>query len=110
LKGTTEWTEYSITLPLRPEAKTLFYGVLSAGTGKTWADDLQLWIDGKPIWAAPHIARPEPVKAVVDLDHEFDGGSGVSLAALTSVQIANLATLGKVWGFLKYHHPAVTAG
>lgn len=29
---------------------------------------------------------------------------------LSSVQIDNLAILGKVWGFLKYHHPAVTAG
>jgi C-terminal processing protease CtpA/Prc len=26
------------------------------------------------------------------------------------VQIENLATLGKVWGFLKYHHPLVTGG
>jgi hypothetical protein len=26
------------------------------------------------------------------------------------VQIENLATLGKVWGFLKYHHPRVTSG
>lgn len=30
--------------------------------------------------------------------------------ALTEVQIANLTVLGKVWGFLKYHHPAVTGG
>src|SRR5207244_3237455 len=26
------------------------------------------------------------------------------------VQTQNLVTLGKVWGFVKYHHPAVTAG
>jgi len=25
-------------------------------------------------------------------------------------QLAALALTGKVWGFLKYHHPAVTAG
>jgi hypothetical protein len=36
--------------------------------------------------------------------------SGVAVDALTTVQIANLTTLGKVWGFLKYHHPIVTAG
>lgn len=29
---------------------------------------------------------------------------------LTPTQIANLVTLGKVWGFLKYHHPQVTSG
>jgi hypothetical protein len=36
--------------------------------------------------------------------------SGVTVEALTTVQIANLALPGKVWGFLKYHHPDVTAG
>ena len=29
---------------------------------------------------------------------------------LTKAQIENLATLGKVWGFLKYHHPRITSG
>ena len=36
--------------------------------------------------------------------------SGISVDALSQVQITNLYILGKVWGFLKYHHPAVTAG
>jgi len=36
--------------------------------------------------------------------------SGVNVEALTGLQITNLVILGKVWGFLKYHHPAVTAG
>jgi hypothetical protein len=36
--------------------------------------------------------------------------SGVNVDALTGVQNSNLTILGKVWGFLKYHHPAVTAG
>lgn len=34
----------------------------------------------------------------------------MSIEALSEVQIANLVILGKVWGFLKYHHPVVTAG
>ena len=29
---------------------------------------------------------------------------------LSKIQISNLAFLGKVWGFLKYHHPKVTSG
>jgi len=107
LKGTTEWKEYSITLPIHPDAKQLFIGVLVAGTGKAWADDLQLLVDGKPIWEAPKVDRP---KTVLDLDHEFDGGSGIRISELTKVQIDNLATLGKVWGFLKYYHPKVTSG
>jgi hypothetical protein len=75
------------------------------GTGKTWADDLRLLVDGKPVWLAP-----KAPKTSLDLDHEFDAGSGIALTTLTDIQIANLATLGRVWGFLKYHHPYVTAG
>ena len=37
-------------------------------------------------------------------------GSALDLAELTAGQIANLALLGRVWGFLKYHHRVVTAG
>jgi C-terminal processing protease CtpA/Prc len=94
-------------LPLRPEAKRLVFGVLSSGTGTTWADDLQVLLDGKPIRDAPKI---EPPKTRLDLDHEFDRGSGINLTDLTNTQIGNLATLSKIWGFLKYHHPAITSG
>ncbi len=41
---------------------------------------------------------------------EFEAGSRVSVQDLTPIQIENLAIAGKVWGFLKYHHPAVTSG
>jgi C-terminal processing protease CtpA/Prc len=107
IKGTRDWTEYSITLPVHRDAKQLYVGVLVAGTGKVWADDLQLLVDGKPVWEAPKVERP---KTSIDLDHEFDGGSGIVLGELTPAQIENLTTLGKVWGFLKYHHPSVVAG
>ncbi len=107
LKGTHDWQEYSISIPVNAEAKQLFFGVFVTGTGKVWADDLQLLVDGKPVWEAP---RREIPKTVLDTDHEFDAGSGIALTELTPVQIENLATLGKVWGFLKYHHPLVTGG
>ncbi|MGD0437184.1 MAG: CHAT domain-containing protein [Bryobacteraceae bacterium] len=65
LRGTHEWTEYSIALPLRSEAKQLVFGVLIMGVGKTWADDLQLLVDGNPIWNAPKVEQP---KRILDLD------------------------------------------
>jgi C-terminal processing protease CtpA/Prc len=107
VKGTHDWTEYSINLPVHRDAKRLYFGVLVAGTGKVWADDLQLLVDGKPVWDAPKMERP---KTAVDLDHQFDAGSGIVLSELTKTQIENLAMLGKVWGFLKYHHQSVIAG
>jgi C-terminal processing protease CtpA/Prc len=108
LKGTHDWAEYKIALPVYPGVRELAFGVLLAGTGRAWADDLQLLVDGKPIWAAPRGApRPQPI---VDSDHEFDSGSGISINDLSTIQVQNLATLGKVWGFLKYHHPKLTSG
>jgi len=107
VKGTTDWTEYSITLPVHPGAQKLLIGFLLEGTGKAWADDLQLLIDGKPVSEAP---KAEVPKTVLDSDHQFDGGSGIALTNLTPIQIDNLAMLGKVWGFLKYYHPQVTSG
>jgi hypothetical protein len=107
VKGTNDWKEYSITLPIHRDARQLHFGVLIAGTGKVWADDLQLLVDGKPVWEAPKVERP---RTSIDLDHEFDAGSGLVLSGLTKMQIENLALLGKVWGFLKYHHPGVVAG
>lgn len=107
LKGTTPWTEYVIKLPVHPDAKQLFFGVLLAGSGKAWADDLQLLVDGRPVWEAPKAVR---AKTVFDDDREFDAGSRVSMNELTNVQIDNLVLLGKVWGFLKYYHPSITSG
>jgi C-terminal processing protease CtpA/Prc len=43
-------------------------------------------------------------------DSEFTNGSRIQLVQLTPLQIGNLAILGQVWGFLKYHDPVVTRG
>jgi C-terminal processing protease CtpA/Prc len=107
LKGTTDWTTYSIKLRVVPEATQLFIGVLVVGTGKAWADDLELLVDGRPVWELPRTKHPE---TVMDRDHQFDGGSGIVIHSLSAVQVENLTILGKVWGFLKYHHPLITSG
>jgi len=106
VKGTHDWAEYRIKLPIDPRAQRLLFGVLAAGTGTLWADDLELLVDGKPI--AEAAARP--AGPALPVDHEFDSGSHIAIDSLTPVQVSNLVTLGRVWGFLKYHHPAITAG
>jgi hypothetical protein len=107
LKGTSDWLQYSISIPVHAEAKALFYGVLISGTGKAWADDLELLVDGKPVWVAPKAIR---AKTPLDLDHEFDAGSELSISTLSKTQVESLVLLGKVWGFLKYHHPVIARG
>ena len=106
VNGTLDWAEYRITMPINVKAQTLYFGVLIAGTGTLWADDLRLLVDGKPIdEVAAGLVQPS-----MPVDHEFDKGSGIQMSNLAPAQVGNLATLGRVWGFLKYHHPAITAG
>jgi C-terminal processing protease CtpA/Prc len=105
VNGTQNWTQYSISVPELSDGKSLIFGFLLLGTGRAWVDDLQLLADGVPVaQAAPRVVTP------LDTDHEFDSGSKINLTALTGLQVQNLATLARVWGFLKYHHPAVTGG
>src|SRR6185369_7646388 len=105
VRGTADWQQYSITMPWNSRAKTLYFGFFLSGAGTAWVDDLELLVDDVPVAQAPN-----RVLTVLDTDHQFDNGSGIALTTLSNTQIANLTTLAKVWGFLKYHHPAVTSG
>lgn len=107
LKGTTDWTEYSIVLPLDSLARTVYLGALLRGTGTVWVDDLELLVDGQPFTAAP--PRQSSFSAL-GTDREFDNGSRVATVPFGPVQVENVALLGKVWGFAKYHHPQIVAG
>ncbi len=107
LTGTFDWQEFRVTLPLPAEAKEIYFGALLGGTGRLWVDDVALYADGAPVDQAPLRTL---IETVLDRDKEFDGGSRIALTAPTRVQVENLVRLGKVWGYLKYHHPAVTAG
>ena len=106
IRGTGDWAQYRIVVPINPHAQQLLFGVLVSGTGTLWADDLELLVDGRPISDAP----PSLPKPGLPADHEFDSGSRIVLNSLTATQVSNLGTLARVWGMLKYHHPIVTAG
>ncbi len=107
LEGTTDWQEFSVTLPRNPDGREISFGAYLVGSGKIWVSGLRLLVDGKPIEEAASVELP---KTALDTDHEFDQGSRVSITTLSRAQVTNLATLGKVWGFLKYYHPEVKAG
>jgi hypothetical protein len=49
VKGTTGWTEYTISLPLPEASEKIFIGGLMTGTGKMWVDDFRLFVDDKPL-------------------------------------------------------------
>ena len=104
LHGTTTWKSHAITVPRKKKAQVVVFGVTLNGTGTAWVSHLQLLVDSKPISESPSITT------VNTTDHEFDNGSRIHIEALRKAQIANLVTLGKVWGFLKYYDPTVTSG
>jgi C-terminal processing protease CtpA/Prc len=107
LSGTADWTQYSVKLPIDGRARSVLFGALLVGEGKVWADDLELLVDGKSAAQAPAFV---PVLTPIEADSAFDRGSGIATTRLTSLQIDNLVLLGKVWGFVKYHHPRIAAG
>ena len=47
--GNTNWTEYSITLPLSQNANKIVIGGILVGQGKAWFDNLRVFIDNVPI-------------------------------------------------------------
>jgi len=106
VEGTTEWQKYEIELDYnsRKATKIVFGGLLS-GKGKMWIDNLQLSIDGK------ELKDVSPVTLLpAQNDKEFDNGSNISIPDLEDNLTNDLVLLGKIWGFLKYHHPAVGKG
>jgi hypothetical protein len=107
VKGTNEWHEHTVSVPVHADARQLAFGVLISGAGKAWVDDLELTVDGVPFASAPKANRP---KTVIETDYEFASRSRVVVDALLPHQVENLVTLGQVWGFLKYHHPAIRSG
>jgi hypothetical protein len=95
--GTHDWARYRVSLPLDPDARSIHFGALLRGTGDVWLDDVEVRVDGRPLHALA-VADLPPVPP------DFE------LPAPTDLQLADLVLLAKVWGFVKYHHPAVTRG
>jgi hypothetical protein len=64
-------------------------------------------------FSIPTIGRPADdgtTIAPIDADRGFAAGSKVATRSLSPRQIDTLVITGKTWGFLKYHHPAITGG
>ncbi len=99
------WRSFEISVENSKFADSLFFGAFLIGPGNIWIDNLQLQIDGNPISEA--IARHQ-FPALNDI--EFDAGSGIAINEVNSFQTQSLVQLGKIWAFLKYHHPDICNG
>jgi len=104
--GTTDWTYIEIETDLKQNLATKFVvGGLLVGKGKVWVDNLSLTIDGVSIGSAPLREL-----TAIEKDNEFDLGSNLVLQNLDNKNFKDLALLGQIWGFLKYHHPKIAKG
>ena len=110
VKGTTDWQDFEIQLPLKPEkTQNIVFGGILVGKGKMWLDNLQISIDGK-ILGKDEIDIYERELFPADKDKEFDNGSNITFPKMTDESISNLEILGRIWGFMKYHHPEIAKG
>src|SRR5690606_29357801 len=110
ITGTTDWQEYEISLPLAAEkTDQIFIGGLLVGEGKMWIDNLSVTIDGHDLEDDRIEVYTEPLLPA-DVDREFDQGTKIIFPHLTETTLDNLALLGRIWGFLKYFHPAIAKG
>lgn len=107
ISGTLDWQKYTITLNYPEDAENIFVAGILTGKGEAWFDDFTLTIDGKSVQTLEEIDKPI-YKAY--LDKEFDKGSKVEISELTTELSDNLELLGRIWGFLKYHHPEICKG
>ncbi len=107
VRGTRDWQKYTITLDYPEGAESIFIAGILSGKGEVWFDDFVLSIDGKNVQTLKEV---EKKLSKVQLDKEFDRGSQIEFTNLTIKDIDNLELLGRVWGFLKYHHPEVAKG
>jgi C-terminal processing protease CtpA/Prc len=107
ISGTKEWQKYTITLSYPQEAENIFIAGFLAGKGEAWFDDFFITIDGENVQTLEEVERQLP-KA--QLDKEFDNGSFIEFPELTPKITEDLELLGRVWGFLKYHHQEIGKG
>lgn len=107
INGTKDWQKYSITLEYPENAENIFVAGILVGKGEAWFDGFTLSIDGKDIQT---LKEAEKVLTKAQLDNTFDEGSLIKISNLTPKDTQNLELLGRVWGFLKYHHPEIAKG
>lgn len=99
---TKDWEEDRIVTSIRDDSKDLVIYFNAPLSGEMSIDmaSIKVFVDGQ------EYDRLTEGKYPFLEDNEFDKGSGIRSPDITCRNIDNIALLGKVWGFLKYHHPA----
>ena len=108
LNKTADWQHCYIVQEIPENADSILLGFQLAGKGKMWVDSLALHID-----ATPYAIKSKDLKRIypADSDTATIVVNPFSNSVLKDGKKRNdLFLLGKIWGFLKYYHPAVAGG
>jgi hypothetical protein len=65
IKGSTDWTKYTIVLDVPEDAAVLAFGVLMAGKGQVWIDDLKFEAVGQDVEPTGLEVQPQDYPAEV---------------------------------------------
>ncbi|MEM8927629.1 MAG: S41 family peptidase [Bacteroidota bacterium] len=98
ISGTRDWQKYQITLPYDHDTESIYVAGILQGRGTAWFDSFKVTIDGKDIQTLKEVEKTKTQ------------GSNVVFADLNEGKITDLELLGRIWGFLKYHHPVIATG
>lgn len=105
IRGTKNWENIKLKTKLVPDqTEGISIAFFLSGEGKMWVDDVLITVDGKDITREMGIFVPF-AKGISD-----PVSSGISDFNNTPEIDQRLVDLGRIWGFLKYKHPAVAQG
>jgi len=70
IKGTIDWTQYHIVLDVPENASKIAFGVLLAGVGRVWSDDLQFEVVGQDVPTTNMMTMRQISEQPMNLDFE----------------------------------------
>ena len=100
-----EWQKFSLDIPVCQQMNEYDFEITIRGAGTLWIGEL----NADCVKYASDVCTTSLMESNRQFGnhyHPFD----IQDSKLSSLQIENLALLGKVWGFLKYFHPNVRNG
>lgn len=104
VEGTGAWQEHTLHATLHPRTEVLYIEVYNAQTALE-TRDWGLSVDGRPWQELDAVRTPGPTGP-----RDLSKGSGVHARAVSPAETAAVVEIGRVWGFVKYRHPAFLEG
>lgn len=94
------WADYTIEADVAPDAEHIVFGLLLAGPGRAWMDNVRLEMIGSARTAGE--GRPGPVQR----PRAAAGPGDEPARALSPQGLRNLSAFAELYGIVRYFHPS----